>query len=398
MELPISRDSGVDIAANLCPPPSCISHLISLPFTKLVRSLIRRAGRDSIANWPSTPAPMPSLVYITRVRPLSPELVHALESSGLHVKSFGPGEITADECILMMTPEAALAGVQKAGLAPVAVDQGINATESATALPLQHIGEHLGAEAAIWNFIKAAGTGESDAAAMTPVSGEQPSRRPVVTAPANLGFVASQSGSRVVAASRQKAATTRVESTALRMAPEGDNSSSLPGLPLPPAERVIVEADSPARSSRKVGFLAGIRWWGGLWSKRFWQPEVVASTLLIFAVVLLVVRSARLPSTADVAAVDNSNQAHRPSSDAGGLTARRSPLRSPSQPTSRLELSAETSAVAAEGPRRESDQDFVAEDYTTHFDQQGHRRATLQVPDLRHAAHNRRIPTRIVVD
>jgi hypothetical protein len=46
---------------------------------------------------------MPSLIYITRIRPLSAELAQALESAGSHIKSFGPGEITADECILVMT-------------------------------------------------------------------------------------------------------------------------------------------------------------------------------------------------------------------------------------------------------------------------------------------------------
>ena len=60
---------------------------------------------------------MPSLIYITRIQPLSAELAQALESSGSHVKSFGPGEITADECILVMTSEAVLAGLRVPGLA-----------------------------------------------------------------------------------------------------------------------------------------------------------------------------------------------------------------------------------------------------------------------------------------
>jgi hypothetical protein len=55
---------------------------------------------------------MPSLIYITRIQPLSAELAKALESSGVHVKSFGPGEITADECVLVMTSEAVSAGLQ----------------------------------------------------------------------------------------------------------------------------------------------------------------------------------------------------------------------------------------------------------------------------------------------
>ena len=59
---------------------------------------------------------MPSLVYITRIHPPSVEAARVLESSGFHVKSFDPGEITADECVLVMTSEAVLAGLQLAAI------------------------------------------------------------------------------------------------------------------------------------------------------------------------------------------------------------------------------------------------------------------------------------------
>ena len=43
---------------------------------------------------------MPSLVYIARITRSSEELAQGLQSAGLHVKSFAPGEITGDECLL----------------------------------------------------------------------------------------------------------------------------------------------------------------------------------------------------------------------------------------------------------------------------------------------------------
>src|SRR5713226_5457783 len=104
---------------------------------------------------------MPSLVYITRIRPLSAELAQALESAGSHIKSFGPGEITADECILVMTSEAVLAGLQVSELASVTGRGAAHGTESQATPRLQDLQKHLGAEAAIWNCIKAAGLSET---------------------------------------------------------------------------------------------------------------------------------------------------------------------------------------------------------------------------------------------
>src|ERR1700690_3338390 len=98
---------------------------------------------------------MPSLIYITRIRPLSPELVQDLESSGLHVKSFGPGEITADECLLVMTSEAVLAGLPLSGAASATGEAVANRVESQARVPLQDPQEPPGSEAAIWSFIKA---------------------------------------------------------------------------------------------------------------------------------------------------------------------------------------------------------------------------------------------------
>jgi hypothetical protein len=50
---------------------------------------------------------MPSFIYIARIRSLSEELAQSLRSAGCHVESFKPGQVTQDECLLAMTPEAA---------------------------------------------------------------------------------------------------------------------------------------------------------------------------------------------------------------------------------------------------------------------------------------------------
>jgi hypothetical protein len=67
--------------------------------------------------------------------------------------------------------------------------------------PLDAIQKHLGADAAIWNRIKADGVLESNAAE-TKAASEQSSVPAVTVVPDNLGFVASQAGVRVLAASQ----------------------------------------------------------------------------------------------------------------------------------------------------------------------------------------------------
>jgi hypothetical protein len=132
---------------------------------------------------------MSSLIYITRIQSPSAELAQALEASGVHVKSFGPGEITADECVLVMTADAVLAGLRRPG------------GESRGMPPLDAIQKHLGADTATWNRIKADGVLESNAAE-TKAASEQSSVLAATVVPDNLGFVASQAGVRVLAASQ----------------------------------------------------------------------------------------------------------------------------------------------------------------------------------------------------
>jgi hypothetical protein len=302
---------------------------------------------------------MPSLVYITRIRPLSAELAQALESAGSHIKSFGPGEITADECILVMTSEAVLAGLQAAGLASVSTEGAARGKASQAAPPLQDLQKHLGTEAAVWDCIKASRLGESGVGESTAASAQGSGLPALAPAADDLGIVASQAGLRVLAAQQN--------ADAAQKGAGGNHNSGVSGRP----------ADGQPH-------------------KRFWQLAVMAATLLTFAVVLLAGRASILSPTADIAAVDKRNPGVRTDSHAAGLARKRSTLRSqPPQPSNRLETPAD---VVAEVRRHISDYDFVAADYTTHFDQHAQPGATPQNPDLRRGAQNRLIRKRVVVD
>ena len=103
-------------------------------------------------------ANMPSLVYIARIKNLPEELAKCLRSAGCHVKSFKPGDITQDECLLAMTAEAVGAGLhlQEGNAAQVG---GAFAPTPAAA----DMNEYLGSQAAIWSYIKTAVSEESQA-------------------------------------------------------------------------------------------------------------------------------------------------------------------------------------------------------------------------------------------
>jgi hypothetical protein len=344
---------------------------------------------------------MPSLIYITRIRPLSAELAQALESAGSHIKSFGPGEITADECILVMTSEAVLAGLQVAGLASVTAGGAARGSASQATPPLEDIQKHLGTEAAIWNCIKAAGLSESAVRESTAASGQRSAVPAFVPAADSLGFVASQAGLRVLAASQQNAATaSQCLPVAQRGAPGSNNNSGVSGLPVPSLRKVISEpGPGTAPSSNQAGSSQEIRSADGQGHKRFWQLAAMVATLLIFAVLLLAGRASILSQTTDVAAVDHRNPVARADSHAAGLVRRISTLRSrPTKPPNGQETPAKPANLATEVRRPTSDYDFVAEDYTTHFDLHTHPGATMPTPDLRRGAQNRLIRKRIVVN
>ncbi len=92
---------------------------------------------------------MPSLIYIARIRSLSEELAQSLRSAGCHVESFKPGDITQDECLLAMTPEAA-----EAALHPkhAATESG----RSCANVPAAGMTQQSGRDAAVWDCLKTA--------------------------------------------------------------------------------------------------------------------------------------------------------------------------------------------------------------------------------------------------
>jgi hypothetical protein len=94
---------------------------------------------------------MSSLIYVARVTPLPSALLQHLQSEGFHVQSFGPGQITTDDCVMVITPEAL-----PAGLGPVhpaaAASAIVPAAENVPALP--GLMPHLGSQPTVWNSVK----------------------------------------------------------------------------------------------------------------------------------------------------------------------------------------------------------------------------------------------------
>lgn len=92
---------------------------------------------------------MPSLIYIARIRSLSEELAQSLRSAGCHVQSFKSGDITQDECLLAMTPEAAEAALHPQYASP---EKG----SSYGNVPAAGSEQQAGRDAAVWDCLKSA--------------------------------------------------------------------------------------------------------------------------------------------------------------------------------------------------------------------------------------------------
>jgi len=297
-------------------------------------------------NWPSNcsgqlqSAPMPSFVYIARITGLSEEQAQGLRSAGFHVKSFGPGEITADECLLVMTSEALLASLHPANSELAAGRAATTGAEFEGIPPIPEMNAYLGSQAAVWNIIKITAANESAS------GGSRASR-------------GNPAAFKLSAPSQQRS----------RMGPS-PTSATLPG---------------------KVSG----------WRSRLWRIMATIVTLLIVAVTLLAHRVSILPSTGDTAA-DATNQST--ATDCDSTYSAQAASGTPSQPTNRphstsLTLSStEASTVSAGGRRHPPGYDFVAEDFTNHFDVHMPSGATLQNPELKHNAQASTERKRVVVN
>jgi hypothetical protein len=293
---------------------------------------------------------MPSLIYITRIQSPSAELTQALESSGVHIKSFAPGEITADECVLVMTSDAVPAGVRQPGMKPGVMPA------------LDAIPKHLGADAAIWNYIKTGKLSESSTVKAKAVLGQQASVSTTVPVARNLGFVASQAGVRALAASQLLPAPVKKLPAANTRA----SLSSWAGTPgLYPVSRAADEKPS----------------------KSLWQPVAVVAVLSVFAVMLLTGRDPILPARGGTA-VEERNPGEPSVSGAADESHKASsvkPLTKPSNP-------------ATEARPHISNDDFVAKDHTTRVEQRSRPAASKPGLDPRHGASNRSVRKRVVLD
>ncbi len=125
---------------------------------------------------------MPSFIYIARIRSLTDELAQSLRSAGCHVESFKPGQVTQDECLLAMTPEAADGALHANGTGTKTEERKGSVVTGAPPPPLPHT------DAAVWSSLKTAMANEFRAnveppaaasAVETEVKEAAPSTKPV---------------------------------------------------------------------------------------------------------------------------------------------------------------------------------------------------------------------------
>ncbi len=297
---------------------------------------------------------MPSLVYIARITRSSEELAQGLQSAGLHVKSFAPGEITGDECLLVMTSEAVLANQRSADAAPGAGHKADTSQEVESAPPPSNMNAHLGSQTAICDGVKVAVAKETLA--------NSPGSEPLPPLPAPLAGLSAKTGS---------------------------PSYPPPSLPTDHRSRVSpaqISGASCGKASRpeERGRLLSVPRYSLLW-----QTVAIATSMLLFAAIR--------PSTIDVT-TRGTERSTRFTADSKEPTQSASGRQSvTTSGTSKLPVTPpSTGAMKTAGRQRyQTDQGFVAEDFTNHFDPQAHSIATLQSSERN--AHASMKPKRIVV-
>jgi hypothetical protein len=326
---------------------------------------------------------MPSLVYIARITRSSEELAQGLQSAGLHVKSFAPGEITGDECLLVMTSEAVLANQPSADAAPRAGHKADTSQEVESAPPPSNMNAHLGSQTAICDRVKAAAAKESAA------SREQASSiaSKIELEGESLGFIPSNIRLQTLASSRGSKPLQSLPAPLAGLSAKTCSPSYPPSLPTDHRSRVSPAHTSAASCGKAARPDEGRRLLSVPRYSLLWQTVAIATSMLLFAAIR--------PSTTD-ATTRGTDQSTRfaadskePTQSASGrqsvTTSRTS--KSPAAPSS-------TSAMKTAGERRyQTDYGFVAEDFTNHLDPQVHSIATLQSsePNARGSVKPKRI-------
>lgn len=294
---------------------------------------------------------MPSIIYIARISSFSEELAKTLRSAGCYVKSFKPGDITEDECLLAMTSEAVATAVRPAG-------QTVEAeTPGATTLVPADMSAQLGAQAAAWNSIKKAVTTESQA-----------NRQLVVPA----------------ASTEEPKATSGVTLTRVVSRPQDPANGHIP-----PSQMIPV---SSADASYSPGRIRGTK---EQVYRVFRSPLSTVVALLLFSVVY----RGLVPRT-EVTSGGAANYHARSNPDSANLPiVLASPRQSAHQSTPLLGPASVRPLKPADDrvQRHPSRNGPVAGDFANRLSLRAQGQATQQNPDLRHPAGSS-IQKRIVVD
>jgi hypothetical protein len=305
---------------------------------------------------------MPSLIYIARIQSLSEELATTLRSAGCHVKSFKPGDITQDECLLAMTSEAV-------GATPDPQRGRAETGRTLAGTPAApDMNEQLGSQAATWNRIKTAATKESQAKREQVPAVASTEQREAI----ELGLTPTEVGRPTVSKAQYRASgeIARIE---------------------PP--RII--AVSSAEVSRTPKNIRPTK-------ERFYQvfrnPLSTVVALLLFSVVY---RGLILPSPKGVTIPREANYDKRSNSNSANslLNVSASPGRIAHRSTPQLtQFSTEPPPQAVDRVQRHlSHDDYVAEDFTNRFALHAQGSATQQNPELKHPQSGS-IRKRIVVN
>jgi len=323
---------------------------------------------------------MPSLVYIARILNFSEELTERLKAAGFQVSSFGPGRITADECLLVMTPEAAVAGLRPANSVAESIDASPRSLGlGETPAPVADVNAHLKPQAAFWDILMTTGSASG-------IGAENK----------NLGFIPSDAGQRIVS-SRGELTGCAPGLPAARNVPSADVTDS-PVSPQPkPAKQPSTKPPQQIAEilSRRVAgpvtkaFLASTVHARKSLTDPFLRLAMAASLLLILAIIMLTNPKSTLYSSGEATALDADHSSQADS------TARVS-VRAGSSSASALTTSGGDPSKTTGLPRRPADYDFVAEDFTNHLMLRGPIGVAIPNPELKHNAQGR-VPRKRIV-